>query len=249
MPSKIKIYCILYFIALIRATVYGSTSQLLDNFTYLHEIDHSIHQQLEFATNENCVGQKLDGYEGNQAISTIALANELKKVQVSLKKINPHYSLSIQDAYRPVAAVEHIKRWAADVNDSKTKEKYYPDLDKKDLLGKYVAAGKSSHSRGSTVDVIIIDTRNDQALDFGPNYFGDYAHYNYAGLTELQRKNRLMLRELMLSYHFKPYDDEFWHFTLKDEPFPNTYFDFAIKNRKVPSISLNHTSHRKKTIQ
>ncbi len=209
---------------------FAQAQNLPKGFAYLHTVDKSIHQKLDFATDDNCIGKKLDGYQGNQAICTLALAQELKKAQVSLKTINPNYSLRIEDAYRPVSAVEHIKRWAADPNDNKTKEKCYPDLDKKDLPGKYVAAGKSSHSRGSTVDVVIIDTRTGEMLDFGPTFFGNYAHYQYSGLTEIQKQNRLLLRNLMLKFKFKPYDAEFWHFTLKNEPFPKTYFDFDIKN-------------------
>ena len=203
---------------------------LPEGFVYLHEVDPSIGQKIEMATSDNCVGAKLEGYEGNQAICTRALANELKKAQHSLKKINKNYSLRVEDAYRPVRATEHLKRWAADPNDTKTKEKCYPEIDKKDLPGKYIAAGKSSHNRGSTVDIIIIDLKTGKPLDFGPSFFGDYAHINYIGLSPVQRDNRKFLRELMLAHNFKPYDAEFWHYTLKNEPFPDTYFDFLIKN-------------------
>lgn len=208
-----------------------SSNTLPKGFVYLHTVDNSIDQKLDFSTDDNCVGQPLNGYEGNQAICTLALAKELKKVQASLKKTNSNYALRVLDAYRPTDAVDHIKRWAADPNDQKTKEKCYPDLEKKDLLGKYVAACKSAHSRGSTVDVIIIDVRTGEPLDFGPDFFGDYAHINYVGLTDIQKNNRLALRKLMLMHKFKPYDAEFWHFTLKDEPFPKTYFNFTIRNQ------------------
>lgn len=206
-------------------------NHLPSGFVYLSDIDPSISQQLSFSSKDNFVGNPLDGYEGHEVICTKALADRLKKVQASLKKAHPNYSLKILDAYRPARAVEHIKRWARDLTDQKTKAKYYPDIDKKDLLGTFVAAKRSSHSRGSTVDLVIMDEKTGQ-LDFGPDYFGDYPHINYKGLTQTQKKNREMLRKLMLQHGFKPYDAEFWHFTLKDEPFPKTYFDFKIPNAR-----------------
>lgn len=107
-------------------------------------------------------------------------------------------------------------------------------MDKTELLGNYVASGKSAHSRESTVDIIIINTRTKQPLDFGPFFFGKYVHINYSGLTPIQKENRLMLRRLMIKHHFKPYDSEFWHFTLQNEPFPHTQFNF-----KICSLSLS----------
>ena len=207
-------------------------NNLPSGFVYLHDIDSSIYQELGFATKNNFVGESLHGYNSKQVICTINLAKALKKVQKALKKINPNYSLRVLDAYRPVAAVEHIKNWAKDLEDQKTKEQYYPNIEKKDLLGKYMAAGKSSHSRGSTVDITIIDTSTKKELDFGPIFFGDYVHVNYSGLSYTQKKNRYMLRKLMLKFNFKPYDAEFWHFTLKNEPFPKTYFNFTIYDKR-----------------
>ena len=205
-------------------------SSLPAGFIYLHQVDPTIDKQLDFATENNFVGVRLEGYQGDQVICTQALAKKLKIVQKALKKQYPHYSLKILDAYRPIAAVEHIKKWAGDLSDQKTKARFYPDIEKKDLLGKYLAANRSSHSRGSTVDIIIVDANTNFSLDYGPDFFGSYAHINYKNLTEVQRKNRKMLRQLMVSHGFKPYDEEFWHFTLKNEPFPDTYFSFAIEN-------------------
>jgi D-alanyl-D-alanine dipeptidase len=219
---------VLFLAVILPSTSVANT--LPDGFVYLHTVDATIRQKLDLATSENFVGCPVDGYEGNQVICTKALAEALKRVQTSLKKSHPHYSLRISDAYRPTRAAEHFQRWAKDLSDQKTKAKYYPHIDKKDLLGTYIAAKKSAHSRGSTVDLEIEDVRSGDLLDFGPTFFGDFAHYDYKDLTKKQRENRLMLRELMLAHGFKPYDAEFWHFTLKDEPFPNEFFDFPIKN-------------------
>lgn len=205
------------------------SQSLPQGFVYLNDVDPSIHQQIDFATDSNCIGIHLEGYDAPKAIMTAALAKKLREVQIELVRYYPGYSLLVLDAYRPVKAVEHIKKWAADLSDQKTKIKCYPDIDKKELLGKYVALGKSSHSRGSTVDIIIMDIKTKLPLDFGPDYFGKAAHINYSKLTEEQKKYRMMLRDLMLRNGFKPYDEEYWHFTLGKEPFPNTYFDFTIK--------------------
>ncbi|MDP3559130.1 MAG: M15 family metallopeptidase [Legionellaceae bacterium] len=214
---------------LINCSAYASC-KLPKGFTYLRDVDNSIDQTISFATSDNCIGHPLAGYEAQEAICTLALAKELKKVQNSLKKINPYYSLSILDIYRPTDAVKDIINWAKDKDDIKTKQRCYPDLDKSELLGDYVASVKSAHSRGSTVDIIILDTRTKQPLDFGPRFFGKYVHVNYSGLTPIQKENRLMLRNLMIKHHFKPYDKEFWHFTLLNEPFPQTQFNFKICN-------------------
>jgi len=206
---------------------------LPNKFVYLHNIDPTIKQKLSFSTTDNFVGVPLDGYLGNQVICTKQAALALKNTQKVLKKAYPNYSLQILDAYRPTRAVKHIQRWAIDTNDQSTKLRYYPDFDKKDLLGTFLAAKKSSHSRGSTVDVVIVDEETNEWIDFGPKYFGEYTHINYKKLTELQIKNRLLLRKLMIANGFKPYDAEFWHFTLKNEPFPKTYFNFEIINNVV----------------
>ncbi|MBN8827127.1 MAG: M15 family metallopeptidase [Sphingobacteriia bacterium] len=207
-------------------------NNLPKNFVYLHQLDPSIDQYIEFATNDNPVGAPLDGYEGNQTICTIQAAQAIMKAQKILKKAYPHYSLQIRDAYRPVIAVEHIKRWVNNLDDQETKAKYYPTIDKSEILGKLAAANKSSHSRGSTFDLLIIDTNTNQPLDFGPMYFGDYSAIDYKGLTAKQNNNRQLLRRIMLANGFKPYNAEFWHFTLINEPYPNTYFNFKIRNEK-----------------
>jgi D-alanyl-D-alanine dipeptidase len=207
-------------------------NELPKGFVYLNTIDSGISQKIEFSSNNNFLGCRADGYEGEQVVCTKALALALKDAQIALKKSYPNYSLQVLDAYRPVRAVTHIQKWAKDFNDQKTKLKYYPYIDKKDLLGTFLASKKSSHSRGSTVDLIIIDNRTGQSLDFGPEYFGDYTHFNYKGLTKVQKFNRNLLRKIMLDHNFKPYDAEFWHFTLINEPFPEKYFDFPIRNKE-----------------
>jgi D-alanyl-D-alanine dipeptidase len=222
-----KNYLQIFFYLLLSAK-FSFANDLPNGFVYLHNIDKSIYQKLGFSSNDNFVGVPLDGYLGEHVIITKEAALALSEVQKDLKKVYPNYSLQVTDAYRPISAVKHIQHWAKDLNDQKTKKEYYPDIDKKDLLGKFLAAKKSSHSRGSTFDVVIINEETGEMIDFGDVYFGDYVHINYARLTKEQRKNRLLLREFMIKNKFRPYDAEFWHFTLIDEPFPNEYFNFKI---------------------
>lgn len=196
-------------------------------FVYLEDIDPTIHQKVSFFTDENILGVPADGYEAKRIICTKEAALALQKVQKKLKEQG--LCLSIWDAYRPERAVKHIQRWARDLKDQKTKAIYYPDISKEEILGTFVAGKSSSHSRGSTVDLIILDDKTKEPLDFGPRTFGE-ASFSYSPkATKAQQQNRIMLRKIMMAHGFKPYNKEFWHFTLKNEPFPNTYFDFPVK--------------------
>lgn len=197
------------------------------HFVYLEDIDSSIDQHIEFATESNILGVCADGYETGRAICTKKAALALKKVQDDLKKRG--LCLRVMDAYRPERAVKHIQRWARDLNDQKTKKRYYPDISKEEILGTFVAAKKSSHSRGSTFDVLVIDNHTRELIDLGPDLFGEASFTFSSKITKEQQQNRLMLREVMMRHGFKPYDKEFWHFTLKDEPYPKTYFDFSVR--------------------
>lgn len=196
-------------------------------FVYLDEVDPTIEQHLLFATPDNLVGTVLDGYEKGRVICTREAAVALKGVQKELKGMG--YCLRIDDAYRPVRAVDHIKRWAKDLTDQKTKHEFYPNIDKRDLAGKFIAARRSSHSRGSTVDVTILNDETKEELDFGPQTLGAESSPHATSITPQQRRNRLLLRDVMMRHGFKPYHREWWHFTLKKEPFPKTYFDFPVK--------------------
>ena len=205
----------------------GQTQELARGFVYLHQVDDSILQKMDFSTPDNFVGIPIEGYHGSQIICTRAAAEALKKVQKSLQEKYPHYTLQVMDAYRPAKAVRHIKRWVDNLQDQNTKAKYYPDIDKKEVK-KFMASKNSPHSRGSTIDVAIVETSTRKSVDYGPKKFGKPSHFDYPHLTEEQRENRLMLRNLMTAQGFKPLNSEFWHFTLVNEPFPYTYFDFDI---------------------
>lgn len=202
-------------------------SVLPNGFVYLKEIDPTIDHKLVFYTGENFLGVPADGYETGRVICTKETAIALQKIQKTLKQKG--LCLCVWDAYRPQRAVEHIKRWAQDLEDQKTKARYYPDISKEKICGTFVAAKRSSHSRGSTVDIIIVNDATKEPLDFGPHTFGESCFTYSSKITKKQQQNRLMLRKIMLAHGFKPYNKEFWHFTLENEPFPDTYFDFPIR--------------------
>ncbi len=204
-------------------------SQIPKGFSYLSDIDTTIQSELRYITHNNFIGEPIDGYLKNTVIVSTPTANALKAVQSKLGQFG--FSLKIYDAYRPQQAVDHFVRWAKVLNDTLMKHQYYPNVAKKDLFRLDYIAAKSGHTRGSTVDLTIVDTKTGKELDMGSSYdfFGTSSHPFHPNLTKEQRSNRLLLRNLMLEAGFKPYEKEWWHFTLKEEPYPNTYFNFPIK--------------------
>ncbi len=141
------------------------------------------------------------------------------------------YRLKIYDAYRPQRAVSHFMRWAKDVDDTRMKAPFYPNLDKSVLFAQGYIAEKSGHSRGSTVDLTLFDTKTGKEVNMGGTFdwFGEESHPDYKGVTEEQLANRMLLRDIMVAHGFKPLVEEWWHFTLADEPYPDTYFDFPVR--------------------
>ena len=198
-------------------------------FVYLNDIEASIQSEMRYITNNNFIGKPIDGYKKARIITSEPAANALKKVQEKLLQFN--LSLKIFDTYRPQQAVDHFVRWAKVLNDTLMKKQYYPEVPKSQLFKLGYISAKSGHTRGSTVDLTIVDLTTGKELDMGSPYdfFGDKSHALQKDLTAKQKVNRLLLRNLMMSNGFKPIVSEWWHFTLKEEPYPNTYFNFPIK--------------------
>ncbi len=207
----------------------ASAQGLPKGFVYLSNIDASIQKELRYVSTNNFIGQPINGYHKDLVIVTKETALALKKIQQHLLKDN--LSLKIFDAYRPQQAVDHFVKWAKDVNDTLRKQEYYPSVAKSDLFAQGYIASKSGHTRGSTVDLTLVHVKTNQEVDMGSTYdfFGKASHPFYKGITKIQQKNRLFLRTVMLKNGFQPYENEWWHFTLKKEPFPKTYFNFPIK--------------------
>lgn len=202
-------------------------------FVILAEVVPDIIQEIRYYSTYNFVGERIDGYEKPVALMTIEAANALKNVSDDVKKMG--YRLKIYDAYRPQKAVSHFVRWAENISDTRMKKYFYPQVDKTKLFSEGYIAEKSGHSRGSTVDLTLFDMNTGKELDMGGtfDYFGELSHPDYKGnLTEQQLKNRKILRDAMLRHGFKPIETEWWHFTLKDEPYPDIYFTFTVSDLK-----------------
>lgn len=205
------------------------TQERPDNFVYIGDIDPTIKVELRYYSTNNFIGKKIEGYNNNCLLVTKKTALALKEVQkiLALKGL----SLKIFDAYRPQQAVNHFVKWAKDINDTIMKAQYYPNVPKKELFKRGYIAAKSGHSRGSTVDLTIVDLTTKKELEMGSPYdfFGEESHPFYKNISKEQKDNRMYLREIMLLNGFVPYDNEWWHFTLANEPFPKTYFNFPVE--------------------
>ena len=200
--------------------------------------------EIRYYSTFNFVGTRVDGYNQPTAILTRQAADSLKVVSDEI--LAKGYRLKIYDAYKPQCAVDHFVRWAADLQDTLLKQYFYPDVDKSVLFEQEYIMEKSGHTRGSTVDLTLVDMNGGKDLDMGSGFdwFGVESHPNYGGspesgifygaenLTAEQFANRMLLRDVMLRHGFKPLDSEWWHFTLVNEPFPDTYFTFPIQDLK-----------------
>ena len=142
------------------------------------------------------------------------------------------YRLKVFDAYRPQRAVNHFIRWAEDIEDTRMKPFFYPDVDKSLLFELEFICAKSSHSRGSTVDLTLFDVNTGREVDMGGTFdwFGEKSYPFYEDITDEQKSLRAVLREAMTDAGFKPFPTEWWHFTLEAEPYPDTYFDFPVRD-------------------
>ena len=205
------------------------SSELPKGFVYVKEVIPKIKTDLRYYGSHNFVGTPIDGYLKPKCILTKKAAEALKKVQAEFERLG--FGLLVYDAYRPQTAVNHFVRWAKDIDDTRTKEEFYPHVAKTDLFKEGYIASKSGHSRGSTVDVTIVSLRTGHILNLGGPYdfFDKRSSIDFKNITRNQRAIRLMLQRRMVKYGFKPYAKEWWHFTLKKEPFPNKYFDFPVK--------------------
>ena len=200
-------------------------------FVYLDQVIPDIRTDLRYRSDDNFVGAIVEGYAGSRAILSQPAAQALSKVQAELR--GQGLGLLVFDAYRPQRAVNHFARWAKDLRDAKMKQRYYPAVDKADLFSQGYIAGRSGHSRGSTVDLTLVSlTAPFGELDMGTffDFFGERSWLDAIGITTVQMQNRALLQQTMKKHGFTPYSKEWWHFTLSAEPFPDTYFDFEIRD-------------------
>ena len=185
--------------------------------------------EIRYFSTYNFVGTRIDGYLAPTALLTRQAADSLKAVSDDVMQLG--YRLKVFDAYRPQRAVDHFVRWAFQPADTAMRRYFYPHVNKRHLFKLGYIASKSGHTRGSTVDLTLFDMRTGKEVDMGApfDWFGEESHPDYRGITEQQHANRMILREAMLRHGFRPLSTEWWHFTLRGEPFPNTYFTFPVE--------------------
>lgn len=222
-------------------------------FVYLRDVDPSILQDMRYASSHNFVGEPIAGYEAGECILTKDTALALAKIQKQLNQSS--LTLKVYDCYRPTAAVDHFIAWSKDRSHQEMKAEFYPMVNKADVFSLGYVAMKSGHSRGSTVDLTIVPLPSptdasympgqkliscsasyqqryrDNSIDMGTGFdcFDELAHGLNKNVTPVVYKHRMMLRKIMIEYGFVPYENEWWHFTLKNEPYPHNYFNFPVK--------------------
>ncbi len=229
------------------------TEEDASQFVTLTDVVPDAILEIRYFSTYNFVGTRIDGYLEPTALLTKEAADSLRAVSDDVKALG--YRLKIYDAYRPQKAVDHFVRWAEDIPDTLMRQFFYPDLNKDVLFDQEYICAKSGHTRGSTVDLTLFDMQTEKELDMGGTFdwFGPESHPDFCGnpetleytgsplqtsakgersITAEQFKNRMILRQAMIRHGFKPFPTEWWHFTLCDEPFPDTYFNFPVRQIK-----------------
>mgnify|MGYP003309374137 FL=1 len=196
--------------------------------SFLSDEVQPIQTDVRYFSADNFVGEVITGYNAEKILMSLEAALALAAIQIELGERG--LGLKVFDAYRPQQAVDDFARWAEDINDTSTKAEYYPNIAKQDLFSLGYIAAQSGHSRGSTVDLTLVELITGDELDMGAPWdlFDPISWPTSLEVSLPQKTNRETLREIMLRYGFNPLREEWWHFTLDDEPFPDTYFDFPI---------------------
>ena len=197
-------------------------------FVLLADYVPQILQEIRYYSSYNFIGERIDGYEEPCALLTREAARALKAV--SNEAFVQGYRLKIFDAYRPACAVKQFVLWGIEDRDVRMKEYFYPELEKQELFARGYIAKESSHSRGSAVDLTLLDMKTGKEVDMGSPFdlFSEVSHPDYRGVTQEQYDNRMLLQHLMGRSGFLPLDCEWWHFVLAQEPYPDTYFEFPV---------------------
>jgi D-alanyl-D-alanine dipeptidase len=224
-------------IEIIAASVFAASAALAqtteaprpDDFVDLQRIVHGLQIEMRYVGNDNFVGRPITGYEVNIVYLTLEAATSLGEVRNMLA--TEGLGLKVFDGYRPQRAVDDFMQWASDPDDRAMKETYYPAVDKSMLIPNGYIAERSGHSRGSTVDLTLVDLESGEELDMGSpyDYFDTTSWPSSTSVSETARDNRIKLREVMVKHGFEPLEEEWRHFTLRNEPYPDTHFDFPVR--------------------
>ena len=206
----------------------NSKDRIMDSSGFVMMADYVPHviQEIRYHSSYNFIGERIDGYEEPVALITLEAARALKAAANELFVMG--YQIKVFDAYRPARAVKYFILWGIEDQDLRMKPYFYPDLEKQELFAKGYIAKQSSHSRGSAVDITLLDMKTGKELDMGSpfDFFGPVSHPDCKDITEEQYRNRMLLQKVMVRNGFNTLDCEWWHFVLADEPYPDTYFDF-----------------------
>ena len=223
------IVAMLFCLGCSKGEVISDDDLIPEQFIVVNDEIPSLVFDIRYYSDDNFLGTKVRGYESAKCILTKAASEALKKVQEEISEKG--YKLKIFDCYRPQQAVDHFVEWVNDADDQKMKAEYYPDEDKTLLIEKGYIADKSGHSRGSTLDLTLVEHDSATELDMGTpfDYFDTLSNTADPRMTEQQKHNRLLLKSAMENHGFVNYDKEWWHYTLQDEPYPDTYFNFSVK--------------------
>jgi D-alanyl-D-alanine dipeptidase len=231
----------------------AGVNKIPESFVDIQKVIPDLLLDIRYYGPHNFVGEIVDGYNAGKCIITKEAAEALVGVQKDLEPYS--LSLKIYDCYRPQRAVDHFVRWATEIENIKTKKEFYPTVDKRNLFKDGYIDSKSGHSRGSTVDLTIVPLPapvqeqyspgqelhacylpaakrfGDNSIDMGTGFdcFDELSHTANANIGRQQKINRLLLKSLMEKHGFRNYDKEWWHYTLKNEPYPDTYFNFVIE--------------------
>jgi D-alanyl-D-alanine dipeptidase len=201
---------------------------MVNGFMFLDELLQGVRWDAKYATWDNFTGKPVDGYGANRIAGTYELASAL----LTAKELAAAqgYGLLLWDGYRPQRAVNSFLRWSQLPEDGLTKETYYPNIDRTMMISGGYVAPKSSHSRGSTIDLTLYQMDTGVLLLMGSSFdfMDERSHHAAPGITGAEAQNRRRLRSIMEASGFEPYPCEWWHYTLKNEPYPNSYFDFPI---------------------
>ncbi|WP_460772062.1 M15 family metallopeptidase [Microbacterium sp. GXF7504] len=214
------------------ASVSASPETLPEGFVHVADAVPDAVQEIRYASTYNFVGERIDGYDVPTAILSVEAAAALREAAEALAAQG--YVLKVFDAYRPQRAVDHFVRWASDPGDERMKQAFYPEVDTSRLFADGYIAEQSGHSRGSTVDVTLVDAATGREVRMGTpfDFFGPPSHHGAGaaeGIDADAAANRLILLDAMTAAGFVPLPEEWWHYRLEDEPHPDTYFDFPVR--------------------
>jgi zinc D-Ala-D-Ala dipeptidase len=202
-----------------------------DDFAFVDELVPGIRWDAKYATWDNFTGKPVDGYLANRIVGTRALCAALEQAQKKAESLG--FGLLLWDGYRPQRAVDCFIRWSQQPEDGRTKQRHYPNINRAEMFAKGYVATRSGHSRGSTVDLTMFALATGELAAMGGDHdlMDPISHHGAAGITPAETKNREHLCSLMEDSGFARYDNEWWHYTLRDEPHPDEYFDFPITAR------------------